>query len=124
MKQKVHKHLNLLVIRLPLPGVLSILHRVSGVILLGALPFALWALQQSTASAEAYRQLAACLSHPFVKLCVWGAAWALFHHLCAGGRFLLLDIHIGTSLPMARRSAAIAFGASILMTITFGIWLW
>ena len=32
------KHLNLLVIRLPLPGVLSILHRVSGVILLAALP--------------------------------------------------------------------------------------
>ena len=118
------KHLNLLAIHLPLPGVLSILHRVSGVILLAALPFALAALQWSVGSREEYEQVAACLSHPFIKLCVWGIAWALFHHLCAGVRFLLLDFHIGISLPAARLSTGAAFAASILMTLAFGVWLW
>ncbi|MGI9297749.1 MAG: succinate dehydrogenase, cytochrome b556 subunit [Gammaproteobacteria bacterium] len=118
------KHLNLLAIRLPLPGVLSILHRISGVILIGALPFALAALQWSVGSREEYTQVAECFSHPFIKLCVWGVAWSLFHHLCAGIRFLLLDFHIGVSLAAARFSAGAAFAASILMTAVFGVWLW
>ena len=118
------KYLNLLAIRLPLPGVLSILHRVSGVILMGALPFALWALDLSVASEESYKLVVECLSHPFIKLCVWGAAWALFHHLCAGVRFLLLDFHIWGELAAARFSAAAAFVVSVLMTVVFGVWLW
>ncbi|MBE8157963.1 MAG: succinate dehydrogenase, cytochrome b556 subunit [Betaproteobacteria bacterium] len=118
------KYLNLPAIRLPLPGILSIFHRISGVILMMALPFALWALDLSVASEESYAQIAKCLSHPFIKLCVWGAAWALFHHLCAGIRFLLLDFHVGMELAAARFSAAAAFAVSILMTIIFGVWLW
>lgn len=118
------KYLNLPAIRLPLPGVLSILHRISGVILMAALPFALWALDLSVASEESYALVAECLSHPFIKLCVWGAAWALFHHLCAGVRFLLLDFHVGAALAAARFSAAAAFVVSILMTVIFGVWLW
>ncbi|MGI9307378.1 MAG: succinate dehydrogenase, cytochrome b556 subunit [Gammaproteobacteria bacterium] len=118
------KYLNLPAIRLPLPGILSIFHRISGALLIIALPFALWALDLSVASEESYAQVAKCLSHPFIKLCVWGAAWALFHHSCAGARFLLLDFHIGASLPAARFSAGLAFAASIVMTIAFGVWLW
>lgn len=118
------KHLNLLQIRLPLPGVLSILHRVSGVLLIWALPFALAALQCSIADAEGYAAVVAFLAHPLVKIAVWGVAWALFHHLCAGVRFLLLDCHIGVSLPAARASAVAAFVVSILLTVLFGVWLW
>ena len=124
MNRRVVKHLNLLAIRLPLPGVLSILHRASGALLIVALPIALGFLQWSLESEKKYAQVVACLSHPFVKLCVWGIAWALFHHLCAGIRFLLLDLHIGASLAAARFSAGVAFAASIAMTIIFGVWLW
>ena len=124
MKYSRPKHLNLLVIKLPLPGILSILHRVSGVILLGSLPFALAALEWSLGSEKEYEQIASCLSHPFIKLFVWGVAWALFHHLCAGIRFLLLDIHIGIELPAARFSSVVAFVASIFLTLIFGVWLW
>ncbi|MGU9951584.1 MAG: succinate dehydrogenase, cytochrome b556 subunit [Gammaproteobacteria bacterium WSBS_2016_MAG_OTU1] len=124
MKYHRPKHLNLLVIRLPLPGILSIFHRVSGVILLLALPFMLAALQCSIASQEGYDAVVDFAAHPLVKLCIWGAAWALFHHLCAGIRFLLLDIHIGVNLEAARLSAIISFVVSILMTLIFGVWLW
>ena len=118
------KHLNLLVIRLPLPGVLSILHRVSGVILLAALPLALAALQCSLDSEEGYNNVVEFSSNPLIKLCIWGAVWALLHHLCAGIRFLLMDLHIGASLEAARLSAMLAFAASIGMTLVFGGWLW
>ncbi|WOV90979.1 MAG: succinate dehydrogenase, cytochrome b556 subunit [Candidatus Zeuxoniibacter abyssi] len=118
------KHLNLLQIRLPLPGVLSIFHRISGVLLILALPFFLGALQYSVKSQEGYDCVAQFFSHPLAKLVVWGAAWALFHHLCAGIRFLLLDLHIGVELAAARASAAAAFVVSIVLTVIFGVWLW
>lgn len=118
------KYLNLLRIRLPLPGVLSILHRVSGVILIIALPFALWGLQASLQSEEAYDCVTRFLAHPLAKIGVWAAAWAFFHHFCAGVRFLFIDIHIGVALPAARATAVVAFVISLAMTAAFGVWLW
>ena len=118
------KYLNLAQIRLPLPGVLSILHRISGALLIIALPFALAALHYSIAGEEEYNRTAALLALPPAKLLTWAAAWAFFHHLCAGVRFLLLDIHVGTSLAGARASAAAAFAASIAAALAFGVWLW
>ena len=122
--QRRPKYLNLLQIRLPLPGVLSILHRVSGMLLVFALPFFLAALQCSIASREGYDAIVGILSHPLVKLAVWAAVWALLHHLCAGIRFLLLDMHMGTALSAARASSVAAFIVSLLLTALFGVWLW
>ncbi len=121
------KYLNLFKIRLPAPGVLSIFHRISGVLLIYALPFALWFLQRSVADAEGYDYTLRVFGgdgNPLAKLLAWGVAWALFHHLCAGARFLLLDFHIGVGLEAARFSAFAAFAVSILMTVVFGVWLW
>lgn len=118
------RHLNLLQIRLPLPGIISILHRVSGVLLTLALPIVLYGLQLSLASQESYNTLLECLAHPFIKLIIIGFSWAFFHHLCAGIRFLLLDLHIGISLPAARLSSYIVIGASLCLTLLFLIVIW
>lgn len=118
------KHLNLLSIRLPLPGVLSIFHRISGLILLLALPLSLAALQCSLSSAEGYAYMGELLARPFMRLCALAAMWALFHHICAGVRFLLLDFHVGVSLPAARFSAGLAFVVSLVATAIFAVWLW
>lgn len=123
-QQKRLRYLNLLAIRLPLPGVLSILHRVSGVVLILALPLALALLHYSVESAAGYDSVVNLLAHPLSKLVVWGIIWAFLHHLCAGIRYLLLDFHIGVQLAAARRSAGIAFAVSIALTLLFGIWLW
>ena len=122
--QKRLRYLNLFAIRLPLPGVLSILHRVSGVLLIIALPAALAALQCSVSDAAGYERTVALLSHPLGKLVTWGIVWAFLHHLCAGLRFILLDFHIGTDLAAARRSTVVAFVVSIALTLLFGVWLW
>ena len=118
------RYLNLLKIRLPLPGILSVLHRATGAILFLSLPFWLAALQCSLASPEGYEWIVQTLGHPLMKLIVWGLAWAFYHHMCAGVRYILIDFDLGVELAQARASAMAAFIVSILLTLIFGAWLW
>src|SRR4051812_6649808 len=80
------KYLNLLQIRLPVPALVSILHRVSGAALFLALPLLLYWWQQSITSFNTYSALASLFSHWFVKLVLIGLLWAFLHHLFAGIR--------------------------------------
>lgn len=118
------KHLNLFQIKLPIPGVVSILHRVSGAALFLMLPFLLYLLQASLQSPSSYVLFRELLSHPLVKLLLLGLLWAFLHHFCAGIRHLLLDVHVGTELPQARASSFAVIGVSLVLTLVFGVWLW
>ena len=118
------KYLNLLQIRLPLPGVISIMHRVSGAVLFFALPLLLWWLQQSLTSGRTFAMLQMTFSHWFVKLVIIGLFWGYLHHLCAGIRHLALDLDVGTDLAAARVSSQLVLGASIAMTVGVGALLW
>jgi succinate dehydrogenase / fumarate reductase, cytochrome b subunit len=103
--------------RLPLPGILSILHRVSGALMfLVGLPFILYIFQQSLTSEisfDAYREL---VSHWFVKLVLLALIWAYLHHFCAGIRFLFLDMHMGTEKVQANTSAKVVLVVSLVLT--------
>ena len=115
---------NLSPLNLPLPGLVSILHRVSGVVLfLGLIAF-LYLLDLSLASESGYAQAAGVLRAPIAKLLVIASIWALLHHMCAGVRHLFLDIDIGTSLHAARRSAFAALIVSLAMAASIGVRLW
>jgi succinate dehydrogenase / fumarate reductase cytochrome b subunit len=118
-------YLDLVRIRLPLPGFVSILHRVSGALLfLLGIPLLLAGIGASLASAESYAQLTAALAHPFAKLALIGFLWAYLHHFCAGIRYLLLDMLKGIELAPARRSSAVVLGVSLLLTMMIGARLW
>ena len=118
-------YLNLVQIRLPLPGIVSILHRISGAALfLFGIPLLLAGVGASLASPESYAQLRATLSHPLVKLLLLGFAWAYLHHFCAGIRYLLLDLHKGVALPAARQSSVIVLVVSLALTLIVGARLW
>ncbi|TMH35786.1 MAG: succinate dehydrogenase, cytochrome b556 subunit [Betaproteobacteria bacterium] len=118
-------YLNLVQIRLPIPGIVSILHRLSGAALfLVGIPLSLYALQGSLLSAASYDKLAAALTHPLGKLVLIGLIWAYLHHLCAGIRFLLLDLHQGIELKPARQSSVIVIVASLALTLIVGARLW
>jgi len=120
------KYLNVfeLGMRLPLPGFLSILHRVSGAGLFLLLPFLLFLLDLSLTSPVAFDGFKELVANPLVKLLLLGLLWAYLHHFCAGIRFLLLDVHIGVGLPEARKSTVIVFGVSLALTFIFGVALW
>jgi succinate dehydrogenase / fumarate reductase cytochrome b subunit len=118
------KHLNLFQIKLPLPGIVSILHRVSGAGLFLMLPFLLWLLQASLDSPESWSTFTAVADFWLVKLLLLGLLWAFLHHFFAGIRYLVLDLHYGTELPDARASSWAVFAASLPLTAILGWVLW
>ena len=103
--------------RLPAAGVISILHRVSGALMfLVGLPFALYLFQQSITSEISFDAYRAIVGSVPGKLVILVLSWAYLHHFCAGIRYLLLDLHMGTAKEQARTSATIAMGASLFLT--------
>lgn len=108
--------------RLPLPGIVSILHRVSGALLFLMLWLLLWLLQASVTDAGQFHAL---YGNPLVKLIVIALLWSILHHLCAGIRYLVMDVsHDATDLKPGRQSAAIVVGLSLLLTVIIGVRIW
>jgi len=124
MNKRRPKHLALHLIQLPLPGFVSILHRVSGLALFLALPALLLMLQYSLRSISTYTALLDVLSQPLVKLLSLGLLWAFLHHFCAGLRYLAIDLHYVHSLKQARDSSKIVLLVSLLLTVLIGVKLW
>ena len=124
MNQSQPKYLNLFEIRLPVPALVSILHRVSGLALFLFLPYLLWLLQASLSSPETFERYRAVLAHPIAKLTLVALLWAFLHHLLAGLRFLALDLHWGTELAAARTSSRLVLVGALALTLVLGLWLW
>lgn len=115
--KKRPKNLDLTTIRLPLPGKVSILHRISGVGLFLCFPVMLWLFGASLGSPESFAAFKAVAGMLPVKVVLAGLLWAFVHHFCAGIRFLLLDLHVGIDKEAARQSAAVVFAVSIPLTL-------
>ena len=124
MNKKRPKHLDLRLIKLPLAGYVSILHRISGALLFLALPLLLWALQCSLKSIETYTVLSGLLLHPLGKLFALLVLWAFLHHLCAGIRYLAIDMDFGVARAQARTSARWVLAVSLTLTVLLGARLW
>jgi len=130
LKRRRPKYLSLAAlvfqIRLPLPGKVSILHRISGALLV--FPLAAWLLyllDQSLASEEGFNHIKDhYLQAPLAKAGLLVFIWAYCHHFCAGIRFLLLDINQGIELQAARASAALVLVVSLVLTAYFGYRIW
>ena len=120
IKKRRPKNLDLPTIRLPLPGILSILHRVSGAGLFLMLPFLLWLFQSSLASPETFASAREVVGHPLARIILLGLIWFYMHHFCAGIRYLLLDLHKGVELEAARLSSKVVFAVSIALTLIIG----
>lgn len=117
-------YLNLFKIRLPLPGVVSIMHRASGALMFLLLPLLLYVLQLSLASEQDFLEVQGWFQLPLVKLFLIGVIWAYLHHFCMGLRYLALDFNIGVDLPQARFTSKLVLVVSIGATILIGAWLW
>jgi succinate dehydrogenase / fumarate reductase cytochrome b subunit len=124
MNKKRPKHLALHLIKLPLPGFVSILHRVSGLLLFLSLPLLLLMLQYSLSSIESYTSLQTVFAHPLVKLMLLGLLWAFLHHFCAGLRYLAIDLHYIHNLTQARNSSKVVMAVSLTLTVLLGVKLW
>jgi succinate dehydrogenase / fumarate reductase cytochrome b subunit len=113
IKKRRPKNLDLPTIRLPLPGILSIIHRISGAGLFLLLPFLLWLFQSSLTSPETFASVKGVVGHPLAKIVLLGLIWFYMHHFCAGIRYLLLDLHKGLN-SRRRACRARSFSRSAL----------
>lgn len=118
------KNLKLISIRLPVPALVSILHRATGALIFLLLPLLLWGLQLSLQSAEGYRQLAEWAQTPVVKLLLLFVLWAFLHHFLAGIRHLALDMRIGLEIRQARRTSKLVLVGGVLLTLLIGVLWW
>lgn len=124
MNNQRPKNLNLLTIRFPIPAIVSILHRISGVILFLFIPVILWGLSLSLSSQQSFDELTQLLTKPWMKFTFWVCLSAFFYHFVAGMRHLLMDIGIGAELKSGRIAAVITILVSAVLIILTGIWLW
>ena len=122
-KKSRPKNLDLTTIRLPLPGFVSILHRISGAGLFLMLPVLLWLFQSSLTSPETFETFKAFVANPLAKILLLGLLWAYMHHFFAGIRFLLLDVHVGIDLESARMSSKVVLAVSLAATALLGVTL-
>lgn len=124
IKNKRPKYLNLFKIHLPITGIASINHRLSGLILFLAIPVSLYLFQLSLINSTGFTETLAYLSSPWVKLALVLLIWSFLHHLLAGFRFLLIDQNVWVSLSAARKTAwFVVFAAVIVTLIIAGVWL-
>jgi len=118
------KFLDLTKIRLPVPGLVSILHRISGAALFLFAGVMLYLFQESLASPESYVRFRAVADHWLAKLFLTSMLWAFLHHFLAGLRYLLLDVDIGSELRTTRAMSWGVLGASLVLTVVLGVRLW
>jgi succinate dehydrogenase / fumarate reductase, cytochrome b subunit len=113
--------------RLPLAGVVSILHRISGALMFALLPFILWMFDKSVTSEASYEQFTSAfgiglgfLPGWFIKLVVLALIWAYLHHFIAGVRHLWMDMTHSVTKEFGRSSAVVTLAASVLLTLLLG----
>jgi len=124
-KNQRPKYLNLFKIRQPVTAVVSIIHRMSGVMLFLLIPFLIYWFAASLRSEADFVRTLSLFSTPWLKILGILAAAALIHHFFAGLRFLLLDFDIGMRLAAARASAWLVFACVVLAlgALLFGVLL-
>ena len=123
-KQKRPKFLNLLRIHLPVTGVNSFAHRVSGALLFLAVPLFIYCFNLSLRDAAAFERLMTLLTTPMFKMILTLLAWAIGHHLLAGIRFLLTELDIATSLEQAKIAAWFVNIAGVIFFLFVGYKIW
>lgn len=115
-------YLNLLKIRLPLTGIVSFAHRVTGIMLFLSLPFAVYLLDLSVESSESYERARLLLSQPVMLVVQVLVIWSLTHHFYAGIRFLLIDADIGVERSRSRVGAwLVLLAESITLLLIIGM---
>lgn len=107
------------------PAVLSIFHRISGLLLFfPVLPLLLYFMHTALGSEEGYARVAQFFGRGFVKLAMIGVLWLYAHHFWAGLRYLFLDMHWGVAKAPARTSAIAVFVLGAITTAIVGWRLW
>jgi len=113
--------------RLPLAGVVSILHRVSGLLMFVLLPFIVWLFDVSLTSEVSYERFTSAFVAGigfvpgwFIKLVALALIWSYLHHFIAGVRHLWMDMTHSVTKEQGRSSAVVTLVGSVVLTVALG----
>ena len=119
------KYYDLNLLNLPVPGLVSIFHRVTGMVMfLVLIPAVVYVVQCTLGSEDGFNRWKSFFAEPMVKVIFLGFVWAYMHHFFAGIRYLLLDVHVGIALEPARLSAKLVLIAGVVATLLIGARIW
>jgi succinate dehydrogenase / fumarate reductase cytochrome b subunit len=124
MKTDRPVNLNMFTITLPLVGVLSFIHRVTGMALFVGVAFGLYALDLALSSQAGFAEATALLAEPLARFIFLGLIFSLVYHIVAGVKHIFMDFHIGDSLEAARVNAYVVIVATVVITGVVGALLW
>ena len=113
--------------RLPAAGIVSILHRISGVVMFFLLPFVIWLFDTSVSSEISFAKFSAAFSvgigfvpAVLVKLVTLALIWAYLHHLIAGVRHVYMDATHSVTKEFGKSSAVVVLALSLGLTAVLG----
>ena len=117
-------NLDLTTFRFPITAIVSILHRVAGVILFFG-SFILMALLGMSLENEAgFADTLALLENGLVSFIVWGVLAALAYHFVAGVKHLFMDMGYGETLESGRLFAKVSIAVASLLIVSAAVWVW
>ena len=124
MKDTRPVNINLIAFRWPLTALLSITHRVTGVIIFAGVAILLYLLGLSLESEAGFTQAQDLVASPLGKLIVWVIVSGLLYHLVAGTKHLIMDWGVGETLAGAAIAGRLTLVVSIVLIAAAGVWIW
>ena len=115
---------DLLKYKFPIMAIASILHRISGFILFLFIPFMIYLLQKSLHSAAGFSDIFSAMTCPIARFFIWVLLSALWYHLLAGVKHLLMDMGFLESKLGGKISASIVIILALIGIVLLGVWLW
>ncbi|MEE8056967.1 MAG: succinate dehydrogenase, cytochrome b556 subunit [Pseudomonadales bacterium] len=111
-------------IDLPLPALVSITHRITGVLLVAGAAVFLWLLDESLASEEGFNTVKTLADSFICKLIIWAVLAVLIYHTVVGVKHLMMDIGFGETLEGGIAAAKLALLVVAVLIVLVGAYLW
>ncbi|NLQ16138.1 succinate dehydrogenase, cytochrome b556 subunit [Marinomonas sp. M1K-6] len=125
MNKKRPVNLDISTISMPVTAIVSILHRITGIILFVGLAFLFYAFDLSLESQEGFDQVVNALQTNFlVKFVIWGVVSALMYHFVAGVKHLFMDMGCFEELESGRNAAIANIVIAVVLIVLAGVWIW
>ncbi len=118
-------NLNLFAFRFPLAALASITHRVTGVLLLAGVGLLIYLADIALSSPEGFADARTLINAGgFATFLLWATLVALVYHLLAGIKHILLDFHIGDTVPASFGASIAVIVLTLVDAVLLGVWLW
>jgi succinate dehydrogenase / fumarate reductase cytochrome b subunit len=111
-------------ISLPVTAWVSLMHRVSGVLIFAGIALLIYMLDESLASQESFSALKQHLATPVAKFAVWFVVAGFIYHTVAGVKHLIMDYGIGETMEGGVLGARLTIAVSVVLSILAGVWIW